>query len=115
MAGEQGAGGGAQADYHAAHAEAAQAELEAFTASSWGKKFPTVPAMWRRQWQQVIPFFAYPSEMRSIIYTTNAIESLYMRLRKILKNSGHFPTDDAATKLLFLALRDIDKDWKMPP
>ncbi|PYD90033.1 IS256 family transposase, partial [Pseudomonas syringae pv. pisi] len=80
----------------------------------WGTKFPTVAAMWRRQWQQVIPFFAYPPEVRTIIYTTNAIESLHMRLRKIVKNRGHFPSDEAATKLLFLALRNIEKDWKMP-
>jgi len=62
----------------------------------------------------VIPFFAYSPEMRTIIYTTNAIESLHMRLRKIVKNRGHFPSDDAASKLLFLALRNIEKDWKMP-
>ncbi|MDK6080620.1 IS256 family transposase, partial [Massilia varians] len=101
--------------YRAANAEAAQAELEAFAAGPWGKRFPTVAAMWRRQWQQVIPFFAYPPEVRTIIYTTNAIESLNMRLRKIVKNRGHFPTDEAATKLLYLALRNIEKDWKMPP
>jgi putative transposase len=64
---------------------------------------------------QVIPFFAYPAEVRKIIYTTNAIESLHMRLRKIVKNRGHFPSDEAATKLLFLALRNIVKDWEMPP
>ncbi|MDT1818532.1 IS256 family transposase, partial [Acinetobacter baumannii] len=77
-----------------------------FAEGPWGTKFPTVAAMWRRQWQQVIPFFAYPPEVRTIIYTTNAIESLHMRLRKIVKNRGHFPSDDAATKLLFLALRN---------
>ena len=100
--------------YQAANAEAAEAALEEFEAGPWGAKFPTVPAMWRRQWQQVIPFFAYPPEVRTIIYTTNAIESLHMRLRKIVKNRGHFPSDEAATKLLFLALRNIEKDWKMP-
>jgi hypothetical protein len=62
----------------------------------------------------VIPFFAYPPEVRTIIYTTNAIESLHMPLRKIVKNRGHFPSDEAATKLLFLALRNIEKNWKMP-
>ncbi len=100
--------------YHAANADAAEVALDAFEAGPWGAKFPTVPAMWRRQWQQVIPFFAYPPEVRTIIYTTNAIESLHMRLRKIVKNRGHFPSDEAATKLLFLALRNIEKDWKMP-
>lgn len=101
--------------YQAVNAEAAEAALDAFAAGPWGIKFPTVAAMWRRQWQQVIPFFAYPPEVRTIIYTTNAIESLHMRLRKIVKNRGHFPSDDAATKLLFLALRNIEKDWKMAP
>ena len=100
--------------YHAANADLAEAALDAFAAGPWGTKFPTVAAMWRRQWQQVIPFFAYPPEVRTIIYTTNAIESLHMRLRKIVKNRGHFPSDEAATKLLFLALRNIEKDWKMP-
>ena len=70
--------------------------------------------MWQRQWEQVIPFFAYPPQVRKIVYTTNAIESLHMQLRKIVKNRGHFPSDDAASKLLFLALRNIEKDWKMP-
>jgi hypothetical protein len=78
-------------------------------------KFPTVAAMWQRQWEQVIPFFAYPPEVRKIIYTTNAIESMHMQLRKIIKNRGHFPSDEAASKLLYLALRNIEKDWKMPP
>jgi transposase-like protein len=101
--------------YQAATADAAAAALAAFAESDWGQKFPTVTAMWRRQWQQVIPFFAYPPEVRKIIYTTNAIESMHMQLRKIVKNRGHFPNDEAASKLLFLALRNIEKDWKMPP
>jgi len=67
--------------YQAANADAAAAALDAFAAGPWGQRFPTVVAMWRRQWEQVIPFFAYPPEVRSIIYTTNAIESLHMRLR----------------------------------
>lgn len=100
--------------YQAANAQAAADALDEFAAGPWGSKFPTVTAMWRRQWEQVIPFFAYPPEVRKIIYTTNAIESLHMRLRKIVKNRGHFPSDEAATKLLFLALRNISKDWKMP-
>jgi transposase-like protein len=101
--------------YQAPSADAAASALESFTESDWGKRFPTVPAMWRRQWEQVIPFFAYPPQVRKIIYTTNAIESLHMQLRKIVKNRGHFPSDEAATKLLYLALRHIEKDWKMPP
>jgi putative transposase len=100
--------------YQAANADLAASALDDFETGPWGQKFPTVAAMWRRQWQQVIPFFAYPPEVRTIIYTTNAIESLHMRLRKIVKNRGHFPSDEAATKLLYLALRNIEKDWKMP-
>jgi putative transposase len=101
--------------YQAANADLAAAALDAFAAGPWGIRFPTVAAMWQRQWQQVIPFFAYPPEVRKIIYTTNSIESPHMRLRKIVKNRGHFPSDEAATKLLFLALRNIEKDWKVPP
>lgn len=101
--------------YQAANAEAAEAALTEFEQGAWGRKCPPIAAAWRRQWTQVIPFFAYPEEVRKIIYTTNAIESLHMRLRKIVKNRGHFPSDEAATKLLFLALRNITKDWRMPP
>lgn len=100
--------------YQAANADLAEAALDAFAAGPWGARPPTVAAMWRRQWQQVIPLFAYPPIVRSIIYTADAIESLHMRLRKIVKIRGHFPSDEAATKLLFLALRNIEKDWKMP-
>jgi transposase-like protein len=100
--------------YQAADATAAEAALDAFEQGPWGRKFPPVVAAWRRQWTQVIPFFAYPAAVRKILYTTNAIESLHMRLRKIVKNRGHFPSDEAATKLLFLALRNIVKDWSMP-
>lgn len=101
--------------YQAATEEAAAGALQEFAQSGWGKKFPTVTAMWQRQWTQVIPFFAYPPAVRKIIYTTNAIESMHMQLRKIVKNRGHFPTDEAASKLLYLALRNIEKNWKMPP
>lgn len=106
---------GLEAIYQATDADAAQSALHAFADSEWGKKFPTVADMWKRQWEQVIPFFAYPQQVRKIIYTTNAIESLHMQLRKVTKNRGHFPNDMAATKLLYLALRDIEKKWKMPP
>lgn len=104
-----------KAIYQAPNADAAEAALTEFEQGAWGRKFPPIALAWRRQWTQVIPFFAYPAEVRKIIYTTNAIESLHMRLRKIVKNRGHFPSDEAATKLLFLALRNIVKDWKMPP
>ncbi len=97
--------------YTAASAEAAQAELDAFEHGPWGKRFPTVAASWRRVWDKVIPFFAFPPEVRRVIYTTNAIESVNARLRKIIKTRGHFPSDDAATKLIWLALRNITADW----
>ena len=97
--------------YTAPSAEAALAELDAFESGPWGRKFPTVVAAWRRVWDKVIPFFAFPPEVRRVIYTTNAIESVNARLRKILKTRGHFPSDDAATKLIWLALRNITADW----
>jgi putative transposase len=97
--------------YTAASAEAAQTELDAFEQGEWGKRFPTVVAAWRRAWDRVIPFFAFPPAVRKVIYTTNAIESVNAQLRKIVKTRGHFPTDEAATKLLWLALRNITADW----
>ena len=104
-----------KAIYQAANAEAAEAALTEFEQGVWGRKCPPIALAWHRQWTQVIPFFAYPPAVRKIVYTTNAIESLHMQLRKIVKNRGHFPSDKAATKLLFLALRNITKDWMMPP
>ena len=97
--------------YTAASAEAAQAQLDAFEGGPWGGKFPTVVASWRRAWSHVIPFFAFPPEVRRVIYTTNAIESVNARLRKIIKTRGHFPSDDAASKLIWLALKNITADW----
>jgi len=100
--------------YTATSAEAAQAQLEAFEQGPWGIKFPTVAPAWRRAWDRVIPFFAFPPEVRRVIYTTNAIESVNARLRKIIKTRGHFPSDDAASKLIWLALRNITADWGRP-
>jgi transposase-like protein len=97
--------------YAAASAEAAAAALDGFADGEWGRKFPTVVAAWRRAWAQVIPFFAFPPEIRRVIYTTNAIESVNARLRKIIKTRGHFPSDEAATKLIWLALRNITAGW----
>jgi len=97
--------------YGAPSAEAAEAELAAFERGPWGQKFPTVVAAWRRAWDKVIPFFAFPPAVRRVIYTTNAIESINARLRKIIKTRGHFPSDDAASKLIWLALRNITADW----
>ena len=97
--------------YTAPSAEAAQAELDHFAQGPWGEKFPTVVAAWRRAWDRVIPFFAFPPPIRRVIYTTNAIESINARLRKIIKTRGHFPSDDAASKLIWLALRNITAEW----
>ena len=99
--------------YQAETEQAALLRLEAFE-ENWGGKYPPIGQSWRRNWEQVIPFFAYPAEIRKIIYITNAIESLNMSLRKIIKNRGHFPSDEAATKLLYLALRNAAKKWTMP-
>ena len=96
--------------YAAPSAEAALAALDAFEDGEWGQ-LPTVVAAWRRAWDRVIPFFAFPAEIRRVIYTTNAIESVNARLRKIVKTRGHFPSDDAASKLIWLALRNITADW----
>ena len=71
-------------------------------------------AAWRRAWTHVIPFFAFPPEVRRVIYTTNGLERVHAQLRKIIKTRGHFPTDDAATKLLCLALQNITRQWTMP-
>lgn len=101
--------------YQAPTDQAALAALQAFEQTPLGVRCPPIAQMWHRQWEQVIPFFTYSPPVRRLIYTTNAIESLHMRLRKVIKNRGHFPSDEAATKLLFLALRNIEKDWSMPP
>ena len=92
--------------YTAVSAEVAEAALRDFAAGPWGQKHPTIVQSWQRAWAHVIPFFAFPPAVRRVIYTTNAIESLHMRLRKIIKTRGHFPTDDAALKLLWLALQN---------
>ncbi|WP_142102488.1 IS256 family transposase [Pseudonocardia cypriaca] len=94
--------------YTAPTDEIARTELDSFASSSLGKKYPAAVATWVNAWERFIPFLAFPPELRKIIYTTNAIESLNYQLRKIIKNRGHFPNDDAAIKLLWLAIRDIE-------
>lgn len=123
--------------YRAENAEAALQRLAEFENGPWGKKFPMIAASWKRNWEQVIPFFAYgpepkrsgdklsggqprrgeaePNQIRRMIYTTNAIESIHMQLRKVLKNRGHFPSDESAVNLIHLALRNITKKWNRPP
>jgi len=97
--------------YTAASAEAAADALGEFERGDWGRKYPTVTAAWRRAWDRLIPFFACPPAVRRVVYTTNAIESIHSQLRKIIKTRGHFPSDDAASKLIWLALRNITADW----
>lgn len=101
--------------YTAANAEAAATALDEFEQGPWGQKYPAIVASWRRRWAEVIPFFAFSEEVRKILYTTNAIESLHSQVRKAVRNKGHFPSDEAATKLIFLALRNIIAKWKRPP
>ena len=91
-------------------AEAAKA-LDDFQ-TEWGSKYPSIAPSWRRAWPEVIPFFAFPPAVRKIIYTTNAIESLNRVIRKTTKTRGSFPTDDAATKLIYLAIRNFEKSGR---
>ena len=97
-----------QVIYRANTTEDAYCKLEAF-AEKWDGAYPTISQMWRRNWEHLTPFFAYPADIRKVIYTTNTIESLNMSLRKVIKTRGSFPSPDAALKLLFLALEHIAK------
>ena len=104
-----------RAVYRAADADAGLAALDAFEAGPWGEKYPAIAQSWRRNWDLVIPFFAFPEGVRRIIYTTNAIEALNAKLRRAVRTRGHFPSDDAAAKLLYLVLNHAAADWKRPP
>jgi putative transposase len=104
---------GLRAIYRADTAEAALVELEAFE-TEWGRRYPAIGQSWRRAWQHVVPLFAFPPAIRRMIYTTNAVESLHRSLRKIIKTRGSFPTDEAAVKLLFLAIRNAGVRWRRP-
>jgi putative transposase len=99
--------------YTAATEAEAEQQLAEFSLK-WDAKFPMIARSWRSNWTRVIPFFAHPPEIRKVIYTTNAIESLNMSLRKVTKARGSFPNDEAVSKLLYLALRNIAKKWTMP-
>ena len=94
--------------YTAANAAAAEDALEEFTAGTWGTKYPHAVATWRAAWERFIPFLAFPPELRRVIYTTNSVESLNYQLRKVTKNRGHFPNDEAVVKLLWLAICNIE-------
>jgi transposase-like protein len=99
--------------YQSATVKEAEQRLSEFEAQ-WDAQYPSIAQIWRRNWSRVIPFFDYPPEIRKVIYTTNAIESINMSLRKIIKNRSSFPTDEAASKLLYLALNNISRKWTMP-
>jgi putative transposase len=99
--------------YQAATAAEAEQRLVEFEAKR-GADYPSIVQSWRRNWERITPFFDYPAEIRKVIYTTNAIESLNMSLRKISKTRGSFPNDDALMKLFYLALRNISQKWTMP-
>ena len=100
--------------YQADTAEEAEKALKKFEDGAWGQKFPTVVRSWRRNWAQVIPFFAFSAPIRKVIYTTNAIESLNSTVRRAVRTRGHFPNDRAAAKLIYLTLRKIEKKWQRP-
>ena len=101
--------------YRALDATAGEAALAAFEEGSWGRKYPAIGQSWRRAWGEVVPFYAFPGDVRRLVYTTNAIEALNSKLRRAVRTRGHFPTDEAALKLLFLVLNRAEKAWRMPP
>ena len=103
-----------KAVYRAVDAAAAATALTEFEDGPWGRKYPAISAAWRRNWAEVIPFLSYPQDVRRIIYTTNAIESLNSTIRRSVRARGHFPSEEAAIKLIWLQLREVTKNWKMP-
>ena len=104
-----------RAIYRAKDADAGAKALDAFEAGPWGQRYPAIVQSWRRNWQHVVPFFAFHESVRRIIYTTNAIEALNSKLRRAVRTRGHFPNDDAAMKLLYLVLNHTGSEWKNPP
>jgi putative transposase len=104
-----------RAIYRAKDAEAGRQALDHFAAGLWGQRYPAIAQSWRRNWEHVVPFFAFPESVRRIIYTTNAIEALNSKLRRAVRTRGHFPNDDAAIKLLYLVLNRAADEWKRPP
>jgi putative transposase len=100
-----------KAIYRAENADMALVRLEEFEAE-WGKRYPAIGATWRRAWQHAVPFFAFAPAIRKMIYTTNAVEALHRSLRKIIKTRGSFPNDEAALKLLYLAIKNAGMRWR---
>ena len=102
-----------RAIYRAATETEAEQALVDF-AERWDKQYPTLSKSWMNHWNRIIPFFAFPPDIRKAIYTTNAIESMNMSLRKVLRNHRSFPTDESAMKVIYLAISNIAKKWTMP-
>ncbi|MBU6408513.1 MAG: IS256 family transposase, partial [Alphaproteobacteria bacterium] len=101
-----------KAIYTAVDADAAELALAEFEDSDLAKRYPAIAPGWRRAWNEVIPFLDYPPEVRKLIYTTNAIEALNAKIRRAVRTRGHFPSDDAAAKLIYLALNATSSEWK---
>jgi putative transposase len=97
--------------YTAANADHAADELQRF-AEKWDERYPTISQSWLERWEQITPFLAYPQDVRRVIYTTNSIEALHRQIRKIIKTRGHFPTEEAARKLLYLAITKAETKWR---
>jgi len=110
----KGIAAGLKAVYRAVDAEAAALALNEFEEGPWGRKYPAITASWRRSWSEVIPFFAFPLDVRRMIYTTNAIESLNSTVRRSVRVRGHFPNEEAALKLIWLQLREVTQKWRRP-
>ena len=102
-----------KAIYRTETADLALVRLDEFEAE-WGKRYPAIGQAWRRAWEHVVPFFAFAPVIRKMIYTTNAVEALHRSLRKIIKTRGSFPNDDAALKLLYLAIKNAGLRWRRP-
>ena len=100
-----------KAIYQAATSDAAEEALAAFE-ETWGKRYPLTGPLWRRAWAYVMAFFAFPPAIRKMIYTTNAVEGLNRSLRKVIKTRGSFPSDEAALKLLYMAIQHAGLRWK---
>jgi putative transposase len=97
--------------YTAPNAEAAETELERFD-QTWGQRYPMIAERWRRDWQHITPFLALPDELRRVVYTTNTIEAMHRQIRKAIKTRGHFPDEQAATKLIYLAIERAETKWR---
>jgi transposase-like protein len=114
LATSEGGGGGPEGDLPSAHGGGRPSGAGSLCRARLGPAVPPIAPAWRRHWEQVIPLFAHPPEIRRMLYTTNAIESLHLRLRKALKIRGHCPTDEAASQLIYLVLRNITRRWRHP-